>query len=102
MRVKKKDQVMVISGKDKGKKGEIIEVLPKKGKLKVKGVAVATRHVKPKRAGEPSGIIKSESFIPLAKVMPVCTSCGKATRIAAKVMDNGKKARSCKRCGEIF
>lgn len=102
MRVKKKDQVLIISGKDKGKKGEVIEILPKKGKLKVKGVAIATRHVKPKKAGELSGIIKSEAFIPLSKVMPVCKSCDKSTRIAAKMLENGTKARSCKRCGEIF
>lgn len=68
MRVKKKDKVIILSGKDKGKQGEVIEILPKKGKLKVKGVGIMTRHVKAKRAGEPSGIIKTESYIPLSKV----------------------------------
>lgn len=102
MRVKKKDTVLILSGKDKGKKGEVIEVLPKKGTLKVKGVAIATRHVKPKKAGEPSGIIKAESYIQLSKVMPVCKACKNATRVGAKFLENGNKERCCKRCGEIF
>lgn len=102
MRVKKKDQILVISGKDKGKKGEVIEVLPKKGKLKVKGIAIATRHVKPRRAGEPSGIVKSETFINLSKVMPICKACSKPARVGVKLLEGEKKARNCKRCGEIF
>jgi len=102
MRVKKQDKVLVISGKDKGKVGEIIEILPKKDKLKVKGVAIATCHVKPRKAGATGGIVKKESYINLSKVMPICGSCNKATRVGFKSLADGKKARNCKRCGEIF
>src|SRR3990167_1067222 len=101
MRVKKQDKVLVISGKDKDKIGEVIEILPKKDKLKVKGIAIATCHVKPSRAGVPSGIIKKESFIHISKVMPVCGSCDKATRVGFKILEDGKKARNCKRCGGL-
>ncbi len=77
MRVKKNDLVVVLSGKDKGKQGTVIEILPKKGKVKVQGVAVVTRHYKPRRKGEVASIKKVESFIALSKVMPVCPTTKK-------------------------
>lgn len=102
MRVKKNDNVIVISGKDKGKQGTIIAISPKKDKVKVKGIAVVARHTKARRAGQPSGILRSESFICMSKVMPVCTACKQPTRVATKSLEAGKRARSCKRCSEIF
>jgi large subunit ribosomal protein L24 len=102
MRVKKSDKVVVLSGKDKGKTGDIIAILPKKGKVKVKDVAVVTKHTKPRKAGETAGIVKSESFIDISRVLPVCKSCSKPTRVGSKLLEDGKKFRSCKRCGEIF
>ena len=101
-RIKKNDLVRVVSGKDKNKEGSVIQVLPKKNKVLVKDVAVVTRHVKPRKAGEQGGIRKEESYIRLSKVMPVCTACKKATRVNAKLLDSGKKARMCNRCSEIF
>lgn len=101
-RVKKNDTVVVISGKDKGKKGSIIELKHKTGKLLVKDVAIITRHVKPKRAGEQGGIKKEESYIGESKVMPICTACNKPTRVSSKMLESGKRARVCKRCKEIF
>ena len=68
----------------------------------VKGVAVATHHVKPRRVGEPGGIRKEESFIDMSLVMPVCSSCKKPSRVNAKKLDTGKSARVCNRCKEIF
>lgn len=101
-RIKKNDLVRVITGKDKNKEGSVIQVLPKKGTVLVKDVAVVTRHVKPRKAGEQGGIRKEESYIRLSKVMPVCTACKKATRVNAKQLEGGKKARMCNRCKEIF
>lgn len=101
-RVKKNDLVKVIAGKDKNKEGSVIQVLPKKGKVLVKDVAVVTRHVKPRKAGEQGGIRKEESYIRLSKVMPVCTACKKVARVGTKVLEDGKKARMCSRCKEIF
>ena len=101
-RVRKDDTVMVLSGKDKGKQGSVIAILPKKGKVMVKDVAVMTKHVKARKAGEIAGIRKEESFIDLSNVMPVCSSCKKACRVNSKSLDSGKKVRMCNRCEETF
>lgn len=101
-RVKKNDIVCVISGKDKGKTGQVIAILPKKGKVMVKGVAVATKHVKARRQGQVAGIKQEEVFIGLEKVMPVCSACKKACRVGVKVLEDGKKSRICSCCKEMF
>jgi large subunit ribosomal protein L24 len=101
-RIKKNDTVMIVSGKDRGKKGSVIEVMPKKDKVMVKGVAMVTRHAKARRQGETPGIKKKESFISLSKVMPVCSGCGRPCRINTKILKEGKHARICSRCKEIF
>ena len=101
-RIKKNDQVKVISGRDKNKKGSVIQVLPKKGVVLVKDVAIVTRHVKPRKAGEQGGIRKEESYIRLSKVMPICSACKQAVRTNTKVLEDGKKARMCNHCKEIF
>lgn len=102
MNIKSGDEVVVISGKDKGKKGKIIEVLPKTGKAIVEGVAVATKHVKPKAQGQQGGIIKQELPIDASNVMVVCAKCKKATRAGRKVLEDGSIVRYCKKCGETF
>ena len=99
LNVKKDDTVVVISGKDKGKKGKVLESMPASGKLVIEGINVATCHVKPKKQGEEGGIISREIPIYASKVMLVCPKCGKATRHAVKLAD-GKKARVCKKCGQ--
>ena len=101
-RIKKNDIVQVVSGKNKGKQGAVIALLPKKGKVMIKGIAVAVHHIKPRRAGEPGGIRKEEKFINISCVMPICSSCKKPARINAKQLDTGKTARVCNRCKEIF
>lgn len=101
-RIKKNDTVVVLSGKDKGKQGPVIALKPKKGEVLIKGIAVATRHAKARRAGETAGIKKEERFIPISIVMPICTSCKKPCRINAKKLENGKNVRMCNRCKEIF
>ena len=97
--IKKDDTVVVLSGKDKGKKGKVLESMPASGKLVIEGINVATCHVKPKKQGEEGGIISREIPIYASKVMLVCPKCGKATRHAVKLAD-GKKARVCKKCGQ--
>lgn len=100
--VRKQDTVVVVSGKDKGKVGEVLEVLPKKGKVLVKGVNVVTKHEKPSKANMNGGRVQVESPIYSAKVMLYCNSCKKATRIEHKILDDGTKVRVCKKCGETF
>lgn len=101
-RVKKNDTVVVISGKDKGKRGSVIDIMPGEGLVVVKGVAIVTRHVKAKRQGDVAGIKKEEGCLDLCKVMPVCSACDKPCRITVKMLDNGTKARSCNQCKEVF
>lgn len=84
MFVKSGDTVMVISGKSKGAKGEVIAVSPKEGKVIVKNVNVVTKHVKPRKMGEPGGLIEVESALYVSKVQLVCPKCGEATRVGHK------------------
>ena len=98
MKVKKGDTVQVLSGNDKGKKGEVLEVMPKDSKIVVKGVNVRKKHIKPRKQGEEGGIIPVECAIDSSKVNVVCPKCGKSTRVEYKV-ENDKKVRICKKCG---
>ncbi len=98
MRIKKGDNVQVLSGNDKGKTGEVLEVMPKEDKVVVKGVNIRKKHVKARRQGEESGIIPVECSIPASKVNVVCPKCGKATRVGYSV-EKDKKVRICKKCG---
>ena len=99
LKLKKGDTVIVISGKDKGKKGKIIATQPETGKVIVEGINMATVHTKPKKAGESGGIITKEAAIAACKVMAVCPKCHKPTRLKKDVLASGEKARICKACG---
>ena len=99
MNVRKNDKVGVLSGKDKGKQGEVLRAMPAEGKVVVQGVSVATKHQKARKQGEESSIIKVETPIYACKVMVVCPKCSKPTRVAHKVGADGKKVRVCKHCG---
>ena len=98
MRLKKGDTVKVLSGNDKGKTGEVLEVIPKTNKIVVKGVNVRKKHIKPRKQGEEGGIIPTECAIHSAKVNIVCPKCNKPTRIGYE-MQKDEKVRVCKRCG---
>ena len=98
MRIKKGDTVKVLSGNDKGKTGEVLEVIPKTQKIVVKGVNIRKKHVKPRRQGEEGGIIPAEYPIHSSKVGVVCPKCGKVTRIGYLV-EGDNKVRVCKKCG---
>ena len=102
MFVKKGDTVMIISGDDKGKKGKVLEVSPKEGKVIVEGINMVTKHVKPRRMGEQGGIVKAEAPIYACKVMVVCPKCNKPTRVGHSVDKDGNKVRVCKHCSATF
>ena len=102
MNIKKNDKVVVLSGKDKGKEGKVLEAMPADKKVIVEGVNVATCHVKPRKQGEEGGIIRREIPMYVSKVMLVCPKCGKATRVGHKIGAEGKKTRCCKKCGGAF
>ena len=98
--VKTGDTVVVLSGKDKGKKGTVLAVSPKEGKVIVERVNMVSKHVKPRRMGEPGGIIKAEGAMYASKVQLVCPRCKQPTRLGHKLYEDGKKGRICKKCGE--
>lgn len=98
MRIKKGDTVQVMSGNDKGKKGEVLEIIPKTEKLIVKGVNVRKKHVKPRKQGEEGGIISSECAIHSSKVNVVCPKCNEPVRVGYKI-EGTEKVRVCKKCG---
>lgn len=100
LHVKTNDEVIVITGKDKGSKGKVITAMPKAGKVIVEGVAIATKHQKSRAQGQPGGIIKKEAAIDASNVMLVCQKCGKPARTGTKVLEDGKKVRVCKKCGQ--
>ena len=106
MNIRKDDKVVVLSGKDKGKQGNVLKADPKNGKVIVSGVNVATKHQKPRKQGEEGGIIKVETPIYASKVQVVCPKCGKATRVGHVVRkvtiageEKNKSIRVCKKCG---
>ena len=98
MHVRKDDEVIVVSGDDKGKRGKVIAVAPKEGKVLVKDVNVVSKHVKPKRQGQQGGIIKTEGAVYACKVQLYCSKCDKGVRV--KHTGDGKsKSRVCAKCG---
>ena len=101
MNIKRDDKVIVLSGKDKGKQGKVLETMPSVGKVLVEGVNVATCHVRPRKQGEEGGIVRKEIPMYASKVMRVCPKCNKPTRAAFKLVD-GDKVRVCKKCGETI
>lgn len=100
--VKKADKVVVLSGKDIGKKGKVMEVIPKEGKVIVESVNIIKRHVKPRNQYEQGGIVKQEGAIHASKVMLICDKCNRPTRISKRILEDGSKARVCKKCNEVI
>ena len=98
LHVKTGDTAVVLSGKEKGKRGKILSVNPKKGMVVIEGVNMIKCHTKPRRQGETGGIVKREAAIYASKVQVVCPKCNKGTRVAHKI-EGGKKIRVCKHCG---
>lgn len=101
MKLKKGDTVIVENGSEKGKKGEILKINRKSGKVLVKGINIRTRHAKARKQGQESGIIKSEAPIYACKVAYFCDKCGKGVKLGIKIQEDGTKVRFCKKCQEI-
>jgi large subunit ribosomal protein L24 len=101
LHVKKGDTVMVVTGKDKAKTGKILKVLPKKDGVLVEGINTVKRHVRA-RGNEPGGIVEKEAPIHISNVMVYCAKCRKPVRTRINMLEDGKKARVCTKCGESF
>ncbi len=102
MGIKKEDIVLVIAGKEKGKKGRVLSVMPSEDRLIIEGVNIIKRHMKPSRKYAQGGIIEREAPLHISNVMLLCPKCNKATRIANVVLESGKKVRACKKCREVI
>ena len=101
MKIKKDDTVLVIAGKDKGKKGKVRFAYPEKDKIMIEGVNMIKKHAKAKPQVKQAGIIEREAPISVSDVMLVCAKCNKPVRIGFKILQDGRKARVCRACGEV-
>jgi len=102
MHIKKDDQVKVIAGKEKGKTGRVMRVIPKKSQLLIEKVNLVKRHTRPSSKQRQGGIIEKESPINISNVMIICSKCNIAVKIGRKTLEDGAKVRCCKKCGEVI
>ncbi len=102
MKIRKDDEVLVLAGKDRGKRGKVHSVIPEKGRVVVAGIHMIKRHQKAGRVRTQAGIIEREAPIALSNVMLVCNKCSKPTRVAFRFLEGGQKVRACRHCGEII
>ncbi|MBI5243274.1 MAG: 50S ribosomal protein L24 [Elusimicrobia bacterium] len=101
LKIKKKDTVLVLSGKDKGRKGEVLRVYPDGARVLIAKVNMTTKHAKPRPPAQPGGIQKREAPIHISKVMLVCSKCEQAVRPKLDKLASGERVRVCRNCGEV-
>jgi len=102
MNIRKNDMVLVIAGKDKGKKGKVRFAYPENKRIMVEGVNFIKKHSKAKGAARQAGIIEREALIPVSNVMLLCSKCNHPARVGFRFLDDGKKVRFCRACGEVI
>jgi len=101
LHVKKDDLVMIVAGKDKGKSGKVLRVLPEKERVVVENLNLIKRHTRPSQTNNEGGIIEKEAPIAISNVQLLCPGCSKPARTGIKVLEDGNKVRFCKKCNEI-
>ena len=99
--VKRDDEVLVIAGRERGKRGKIRRVLPEKQRVVVEGVNLVKRHLKARRPGARAGIVEQEAPLHVSNVMLICAKCGEPGRFGRSFLEDGRKVRRCKKCGEV-
>ena len=99
MTVRKGDNVLILSGKDKGKEGKVLRVIPSADKVVVEGLNIRKRHERPTRQAPQGGVVETPAPLDRAKVMVICGSCNKPARIGTKIADSGERVRVCRKCG---
>ena len=102
MKVRKNDTVIIIAGKDKGKKGKVRRAIPEEHRVLVEGINMIKRHSRASRSARQAGIIELEAPMHISKVMLLCEKCGKPTRVGFRFLTDGKKMRICKSCQEVI
>jgi large subunit ribosomal protein L24 len=101
-RIRKGDTVVVIAGVSKGRRGEVLRMMPKADRAVVQGVAMATRHIKPRGVQEPGGVRQQEAAIHLSNLMLIDPRSEKPTKVGFRVLDDGRKVRVAKATGEVI
>jgi large subunit ribosomal protein L24 len=101
-RVKKNDTVMVITGKERGKIGKVLRVLPAENRAVVERLNIVKRHIKPRGPQNPGGIVEKEAPLHLSNLMPMCERCNAPVRVGIRILQDGSKARECRRCKELL
>lgn len=99
-RIRQDDTVQILTGKDRGKRGQVRDVLPERGRVIVQGVNIVKKHLRARQLGTQAGIVEVEAPLHISNVAVVCTSCERATRLGFRVRPDGVKVRFCKRCNE--
>ena len=99
MRLKKGDEIKVISGNDKGKRGKILSILHDQGKIVVEGFNVKKKHMRPRQQGKKGEVALIPAAFQASRAMLICKKCGKVVRVGYKITDSGSKSRVCKKCG---
>ena len=102
MNIRKNDTVLVIAGRDRGKKGKVRFAYPKDGRLLVDGINFVKKHSRAKGAARQAGIIEREALIPVSDVMLLCAKCNHPARIGFQFLADGRKVRICRSCGEVI
>jgi large subunit ribosomal protein L24 len=102
MKVRKNDTVLVIAGKDKGKKGKIRFSYPRQERVVVEGVNMIKRHSRARGVARQAGIVEREAPLHISNVMLICNKCGKPARVGSRMLEDGKKARLCRSCLEVL
>ena len=102
MKVHKGDTVLVIAGKDKGKSGKVLRLIPKKDRVLVEKINMVKRHMKPSQQARQGGILEKQSPIHVSNLMLICSKCTDPTRVGYKVLDDNRKVRFCKKCEEVI
>lgn len=100
--IKKDDFVKVIAGKDRGKQGKVLRVFPAEGRVTVERINMMKRHTRPTQKMQQGGIIEREGKLHISNVMLLCTKCGRGSRVGHRQLEDGKKVRVCRRCGDVL
>lgn len=101
-KIRKGDTVRVIAGNDRGKEGQVLQVLPEEHRIIVKGVQMITRHLRPSAKHREGGIVQQEGTIEISNVLLICPECDQPTRVGFAFTEAGEKVRKCKQCGKTF
>ena len=101
-KIKKNDTVLVISGRERGKRGKVARVIAEDNRAVIEGVNLVKRHSKPRGMGQPGGIIEKEAALHLSNMMLICTKCERPVRVGFTRLEDGSKVRMCRKCGEVI